>query len=96
MGNILFLSALSFFAISGVYMLSREFILSRLFPDPESVVLRVRNCENDIEFTLRALLIRYPKSRIIVKDSCSVDRTVEIVRRMAKQHGRIRLEEGEN
>ena len=92
MGSLLFLSVLSLFAVFGVYMLVREIILSRLFFDPESVVLRVRNCEDDIEFTLRALLVRYPKSRIIVKDENSGDRTAEIIQRMAKQYGRIHME----
>lgn len=93
MGSLLFLSVLSLFAVFGVYMLAREIIISRLFPDPKSVVLKVRNCENDIEFTLRAMLVRYPKSLIIVRDDRSVDRTAEIVRRMAKQYRRITLEE---
>ena len=92
MGSLLLISMLSFFAAAGVYMLAREIIISRLCPDPKSVVLKVRNCENDIEFTLRALLVRYPRSRIIVRDDCSVDRTAEIVRRMAKQYGRIHME----
>ena len=92
MGSLLLISMLSFFASAGVYMLAREIILSQFCPGPERIVLKVRNCENDIEFTLRALLVRYPKSRIIVRDDCSVDRTAEIVRRMAKQHGRITME----
>ena len=92
MGSLLLISALSFFAAAGVYMLAREIIVWQICPDPESVVLNVRNCENDIEFTLRVLLLRYPKSRIIVHDDCSVDRTADIVRRMAKQYGRIHME----
>ena len=92
MGSLLFISVLSFFAVLGIYLLIRGFLSVRISPDPESVVLSVRNCENDIEFTLRALLVRYPKSRIIVRDDCSVDNTVEIVRRMAKQYERIHME----
>ena len=92
MGSLLFISVLSFFALVGIYMLIREFIFPRFSPAPESVVLNVRNCEDDIEFTLCALLVRYPKSRIIVRDDCSTDQTAEIVRRMAAQYGRIHME----
>ena len=91
LGSILFISVLSFFAVLGVYMILREIISARLCPSPESVVLSVRNCENNIEYTLRTLLVLYPKSRIIVEDDCSVDRTAEIVRRMARQYGRIHM-----
>ena len=92
MGSFLFISVISFFSIAGVYMIAKEIITSRLCPDPESIVLNVRNCENDIEFTLRALLVRYPRSRIIVHDDCSTDNTAEIIKRMAKQYGRIHME----
>ena len=92
MGSLVLISILSFFAAAGVYMLTREIITSRLCPDPKSVVLTVRNCENDIEYTLRAMLVRYPRSRIIVRDDQSTDRTAEIVRRMARQYGRIHME----
>ena len=93
MESLLLISVLSFFSVVGAYMLAKEIISSRLCPDPESVVLSVKNCENDIEYTLRALLSRYPKSRIIVRDDCSVDSTAEIVRRMSKQYARITLED---
>ena len=92
MGSLFFVSVLSFFAVLGIYLLVRGAITARICPNPESIVLSVRNCENDIEFTLRALLVRYPESRIIVRDECSADRTAEIVRRMASQYGRITIE----
>ena len=92
MESLLFISGLSVFALLGIYMLVRDIIVLRHNPDPESVVLNVRNCEDDIEYTLRALLVRYPKSRIVVRDDCSVDKTAEIVRRMANQYERIHIE----
>ncbi len=89
MGSLLFMSFLSFFALLGLYSAARAIVFPRIIPEPERIVLRVRNCENDIEYTLRALLHRYPKSRIIVRDEDSSDRTAEIVRRMASRCPRI-------
>lgn len=92
MESLLFMSVLSFFAVLVAYSLARGIIAPLLIPDPESVVLSVRNRENDIEYTLRAILLRYPKSRVIVRDNQSSDRTAEIVSRMAQRHPRITLE----
>ncbi len=92
MESLLFISILSVFALIGVYSVTRGIIASHFVPEPKNVILRVKNCENDIEYTLRALLARYPKSRIIVRIEPSDDNTAEIVRRMERSCERITAE----
>lgn len=81
----------SFFAVFGVYRFAAEIFKAVLLPAPESITLRVKNCENDIEYTLRTLLMEYPKSSIVVVDADSTDNTLDIVKRLAAKHTRIKI-----
>jgi cellulose synthase/poly-beta-1,6-N-acetylglucosamine synthase-like glycosyltransferase len=91
MTNIVFLSFLSFFAVFGICSILNEVINSFYKSSPSFVLLTVKNRENDIEYSIRSLLHKYPTSEIIITDKNSSDATLEIARRMAMMYERIHI-----
>lgn len=81
---------ISFFSVIGVCASAAEIFKTFLIPVPD-ITIRVKNCENDIEYTLRSLLMQYPKSTISVEDAGSTDATKEIALRLAATHKRIQV-----
>ncbi len=91
MSNIIIISVVSFFALLGIYYIVREITGALLKEEPSFVLLTVKNRENDIEYTIRSLLLKYPESDIIVTDNSSEDKTMEIVRRMSLIYDRVHI-----
>jgi glycosyltransferase involved in cell wall biosynthesis/SAM-dependent methyltransferase len=53
-------------------------------PEPYlSFCLVVRNCERTLEATLKSIRERTPKAEIVIVDTCSTDRTIEISQKYA-------------
>ncbi len=88
---IIFWSLVSFFTVLGVYCAAREITRSLLKSEPAFVLLTVKNRENDIEYSIRSLLYKYPESKIIISDRNSDDRTMEIARRMSMMYDRVHI-----
>lgn len=88
---ILFWSIFSFFAALGIYCIAREISRSMLKSEPSFVLLTVKNRENDIEYSIRSLLCKYPESKIIITDRSSDDKTMEIARRMSMMYDRVHI-----
>lgn len=91
MGYIIFWSLLSFFAALGLYCIIKEAAGFLLRSEPSFVLLTVKNRENDIEYSIRSLLYRYPKSDIIITDNSSEDRTMDIALRMSMMYDRVHI-----
>lgn len=91
MKYILFWSLVSFFSVMGIYCIAREITGFLLKSEPSFVLLTVKNRENDIEYSIRSLLRKYPASDIIVTDKNSQDRTIEIARRMSMMYDRVHI-----
>lgn len=91
MSNIIIISVVSFFALLGIYYIAREITGAFLKEEPSFVLLTVKNRENDIEYSIRSLLLKYPESDIIVTDNSSEDKTMEIARRMSLMYDRVHI-----
>lgn len=91
MANIMLWSVLSFFTALGVYCIIREVMGYMLKTEPSFVLLTVKNRENDIEYSIRSLLYKYPESQIIVSDNNSEDKTMEIAMRMSMMYDRVHI-----
>lgn len=91
MANIIFWSVISFFSVLGIYFLVREAAKVFLKTEPSFVLLTVRNRENDIEYSIRSLLYKYPESQIIIADRSSQDKTMEIAKRMSLMYDRVHI-----
>lgn len=91
MANIIFWSLVSFFIALGIYCIINAITGAMLRAEPSFVLLTVKNRENDIEYSIRSLLYKYPKSDIIVTDNSSEDKTMEIVRRMSMMYDRVHI-----
>ncbi len=91
MSNIIIISVVSFFALLGIYYIVREITGALLKEEPAFVLLTVKNRENDIEYSIRSLLLKYPESDIIVTDNSSEDKTMEIARRMSLMYDRVHI-----
>ncbi len=91
MFNIIFLSVISFFAALGIFYVLSEIANRILNTEPSFVLLTVKNRENDIEYSIRSLLKKYPTSEIIIADNDSTDSTLEIARRMANMYERVHI-----
>lgn len=91
MNSIIFWSVISFFVALGIYFIIYEVISCVLKISPSFVLLTVKNRENDIEYSIRSLLHKYPSSEIIVADKNSSDNTVEIAHRMAMMYDRVHI-----
>ncbi len=91
MTNIIFWSVISFFTALGVYCIIREVMGCILKTEPSFVLLTVKNRENDIEYSIRSLLYKYPESQIIIADNNSEDGTMEIVRKMSMMYDRVHI-----
>lgn len=91
MANIIFWSFVSFFVVLGVYCIINEAINYFFKITPDFVLLTVKNRENDIEYSIRSLLQKYPESEIIIADNNSSDNTLEIARRMAIMYNRVHI-----
>lgn len=91
MANIIFWSMISFFTALGVYCIIREITGYMLKTEPSFVLLTVKNRENDIEYSIRSLLYKYPESQIIIADNNSKDKTMEIARKMSMMYDRVHI-----
>lgn len=91
MTNVIFWSVISFFSALGVYFLINEITKTFLKTEPSFVLLTVRNRENDIEYSIRSLLHKYPESKIIIADRSSQDKTMEIARNMSRMYDRVHI-----
>lgn len=91
MFNIIFWSVISFFAAIGIFYVLSEIANRVLNAEPSYVLLTVRNRENDIEYSIRSLLKKYPLSEIIIADNNSTDATLEIAHRMANMYERVHI-----
>lgn len=91
MSSIIIISIVSFFALLGIYYIVREIMGALLKEEPAFVLLTVKNRENDIEYSIRSLLLKYPESDIIVTDNSSEDKTMEIAGRMSLMYDRVHI-----
>lgn len=53
------------------------------------IEIEARDCENDLEYALRALMRKYPRSEINVYYEPSCDGTLEILQKMSADYPRI-------